>query len=185
MNNNNERKTRYLKLRGLALFYVWEDARILAYWNHSLGMHISYLGPVSCVSTSWVLLGLTVSREGLTEKAMAPHSNTLAWKIPWREESGRLQSMGSQRVRHDWATSRHFTSSDPSLGFSSGSAVKNLPAMQEMQETRVQSSLGGEDPLEEGVATHSSIFAWRIPRTEEPGWLQSIGSKESDSTETT
>ena len=39
------------------------------------------------------------------EKAMAPHSNTLAWKIPWREEPGGLQSMGSQRLRHDWATS--------------------------------------------------------------------------------
>ena len=37
----------------------------------------------------------------LTEKAMAPHSSTLAWKIPWMEEPGRLQSMGSQRVRHD------------------------------------------------------------------------------------
>ena len=37
------------------------------------------------------------------EKAMAPHSSTLAWKIPWMEESGRLQSMGSLRVRHDWA----------------------------------------------------------------------------------
>ena len=36
---------------------------------------------------------------------MAPHSSTLAWKIPWREEPGRLQSMGSLRVRHDWATS--------------------------------------------------------------------------------
>ena len=36
---------------------------------------------------------------------MAPHSNTLAWKIPWTEEPGRLQSMGSHRVRHDWATS--------------------------------------------------------------------------------
>ena len=35
------------------------------------------------------------------EKAMAPHSSTLAWKIPWTEESGRLQSMGSLRVRHD------------------------------------------------------------------------------------
>ena len=35
------------------------------------------------------------------EKAMAPHSSTLAWKIPWMEEPGRLQSMGSQRVRHD------------------------------------------------------------------------------------
>ena len=37
----------------------------------------------------------------LTEKAMAPHSSTLAWKIPWTEEPGRLQSMGSQRVGHD------------------------------------------------------------------------------------
>ena len=36
---------------------------------------------------------------------MAPHSSTLAWKIPWREEPGRLQSMGSLRVGHDWATS--------------------------------------------------------------------------------
>ena len=41
----------------------------------------------------------------LSEKAMAPHSSTLAWKIPWTEEPGRLHSMGSQRVRHDWATS--------------------------------------------------------------------------------
>ena len=39
------------------------------------------------------------------EKAMAPHSRTLAWKIPWMEEPGRLQSMGSLRVGHDWATS--------------------------------------------------------------------------------
>jgi len=40
-----------------------------------------------------------------THKAMAPHSSTLAWKIPWTEEPGRLQSMGSLRVRHDWVTS--------------------------------------------------------------------------------
>ena len=39
------------------------------------------------------------------EKAMAPHSSTLAWKIPWTEEPGRLQSTGSRRVGHDWATS--------------------------------------------------------------------------------
>ena len=39
------------------------------------------------------------------EKAMAPHSSTLAWKIPWMEEPGRLQSMGSLRVGHDWVTS--------------------------------------------------------------------------------
>ena len=41
------------------------------------------------------------------EKEMATHSSTLAWRIPWREEPGGLQSMGSQRVEHDWATSRH------------------------------------------------------------------------------
>ena len=49
--------------------------------------------------------------------------------------------------------------------------VKNPPAM---QETQVQ-SLVGEDSLEEGMATHSSILAWRIPQTEKPGGLQSMG----------
>ena len=44
------------------------------------------------------------------EKVMATHSSTLAWKIPWTEEPGRLQSMGLQRVGHDWATSLHFSS---------------------------------------------------------------------------
>ena len=51
--------------------------------------------------------------------------------------------------------------------------IKNLPAM---QETRFR-SLGQEDPLEKRMATHSSILAWRIPWTEEPGSLQSTGSK--------
>ena len=51
--------------------------------------------------------------------------------------------------------------------------VKNLPAR---QETWVP-SLGGEDPLEKGMATHPSILAWKIPWTEEPGGLQSIGSQ--------
>ena len=41
----------------------------------------------------------------IVEKAMAPHSSSLAWKLPWTEEPGRLQSMGSLRVGHDWATS--------------------------------------------------------------------------------
>ena len=50
-----------------------------------------------------------------------------------------------------------------------------------MQEPLVQ-SLGQEDPLEKEMATHSSILAWRIPRTEEPGRLQSMGSQESDTT---
>ena len=59
--------------------------------------------------------------------------------------------------------------------------VKNLPAM---QKTQVQ-SLGGEDPLEKEIETHSSILAWRIPWTEKPSGLQSMGHKESDSTAAT
>ena len=51
--------------------------------------------------------------------------------------------------------------------------VKNLPAM---LETQVQ-SLGGEDPLQNGMATHSRTLAWRIPWTEEPSGLQSMGSQ--------
>ena len=51
--------------------------------------------------------------------------------------------------------------------------IKNLPAV---RETWIQ-SLSWEDPLDEGMATHSSVLAWRIPWTEEPGGLQSMGSK--------
>ena len=56
--------------------------------------------------------------------------------------------------------------------------VMNLPAMQETQETQ-----GREVPLEEEIATHSSILAWRIPWIEEPGRLQFMGLQESDMTE--
>ena len=62
------------------------------------------------------------------------------------------------------------------MGFPGGSGVKNPPAIQELQAMRIQ-SLGWEDPLEEGMATHSSILAWRISWTEEPGGLQSTGSQ--------
>ena len=58
---------------------------------------------------------------------------------------------------------------------------KNPPAM---QETWVQ-TLGWEDPLEEGMTAHSNILAWRIPWTEEPGGLQSIGSQRVNMTEVT
>ena len=54
---------------------------------------------------------------------------------------------------------------DKNWGFPGSSAVKNPPAMQELQETWVQ-SLGREDPLEEGKATHSNTFAWKIPWTQ-------------------
>ena len=59
------------------------------------------------------------------------------------------------------------------IGNRCGNSVKNAPAM---QETQVQ-SLGQEDPLEKGMATHSRIIAWRIPWTEKPGGLQFMGSQ--------
>ena len=62
-----------------------------------------------------------------------------------------------------------------SLGFPGGWVVKNPPALQKMR----VSSLGWEDPLEKEMATHSSILAWKIPRTEEPGGLQSVGSQKN------
>ena len=59
----------------------------------------------TCVS---IYLSNLSSMYLILEKAMAPHSSTLAWKIPWTEEPGRLQSVWSLRVGHDWATSLSF-----------------------------------------------------------------------------
>ena len=58
-------------------------------------IELNHITILSFISADWIAL----------TKAMAPHSITLAWKIPWTEEPGRLQSMGSQRVGHHWATS--------------------------------------------------------------------------------
>ena len=83
----------------------------------------------------------------LLEKAMAAHSSTLAWKIPWAEEPGRLQSMRSLGVGHDWASS-----------LSLYTFTFHFHA------------------LEKEMATHSSVLAWRIPGMGEPGGLPSMGS---------
>ena len=64
---------------------------------------------VKRLPTMWETQVQSLGREDLLEKEMATHSSILAWKkIPWMEEPGRLQSMGSQRVRHNWATSLSF-----------------------------------------------------------------------------
>ena len=104
----------------------------------------------------------SLGQEDPLEEEMATHSSTLAWKIPWTEEPGRLQSMGSQTVGHDWATS---------WASLVAQTVKRLSAM---QETRVW-SLGWEDPLEKEMAAHSSILAWKILWMKEPGRLLSMG----------
>ena len=68
------------------------------------------------------------------EKAMTPHSSTLAWKIPWMEETGRLQSMGSLRVRHDLTTSLslfHFHALEKEMATHSSVLAWRIPEMGE------------------------------------------------------
>ena len=69
---------------------------------HTVAKSRTWLSYWACVIIQILLL---VRLYGKMEKAMAPHSSTLAWKIPWTEEPGGLQSMESLRVGHDWATS--------------------------------------------------------------------------------
>ena len=121
---------------------------------------------------------------------MAPHSSTLAWKIPWVEEPGRLQSMGSLRVRHDWVTSLSlFTSciedgngnplqysclENPRDGGAWWAAVHGVANSQ----TRLSGFTFSFhfSALEKEMATHSSVLAWIIPGMGEPGGLTSMGS---------
>ena len=94
------------------------------------------------------------------EKKIAIYSRTLAWRIPSTEEPEDLWSVELQRVRHNWVTLTLLY-----LFFSNTTLIyKNL------------SNYEMEDPLEKEMATHSSTLAWKIPRTEEPGRLQSMGS---------
>ena len=78
---------------------------------------------VKCLPTMRETQVQSLGQEDLLEKEIATHSSILAWKIPWMEEPGRLQSMGSQRVGHDWVTSLHFifsvkyNTSQPYLGY--------------------------------------------------------------------
>ena len=121
---------------------------------------------------------------------MAPHSSTLAWKIPWMEEPGGLQSMGLLWVRHDWATSLWlFTLC---IGEGNGnplqcSCLENprdggawwasfYGVAQSRTRLKQLSSSSSNTQMEKAVATHSSTLAWKIHWTEEPGGLQSMGS---------
>ena len=112
----------------------------------------------------------------------------------WRSQEGAypisvVDKNGGVEMR-DWMTKYHKGKSNAIWWWgwklslfivwaSGGSLVKNPPAMHEMQDR----PLGREDPLEKDTATHSSILAWEIPWTEEPGGLRSMGSQESDMTE--
>ena len=76
-----------------------------ARWTWGRMVQRNSLHSASCPAPHVVFAGFISEASRDAEKALAPHSSTLAWKIPWTEEPGGLQSMGSGRVRHDWATS--------------------------------------------------------------------------------
>ena len=76
--------------KGMVYKYTYIHSSVIKIWNFAICNNKDGFRGASLVAL---------------EKAMAPHSSTLAWKTPWTEEPGRLQSMGSLRVGHDWATS--------------------------------------------------------------------------------
>ena len=119
------------------------------------------------VKQTWVQ---SLGQEDPLEEGMATHSSILAWRILWTGEPGGPQSMWPHELN---MTERLQNTFLKFLNPKVAKMVKNPPGM---WETWVR-SLGWDDPLEEGMATHSSILAWRIPQTEEPGRLQSIGSQ--------
>ena len=81
------------------LSIIWQFSNLYYLsWNSKLYHGIQERNKRRKKNSGWFKLDIL-------EKAMAPHSSTLAWKIPWMEEPGRLQSTGSLRVGHDWATS--------------------------------------------------------------------------------
>ena len=122
----------------------------------------------------------SLGREYPLEQEMAKHFRILAWRISWTEKSGRLQSMGLQRVRHDWVTSLTLTAEGP--GSITGRGTKIPQVAQVGPQKRILcvhiffiACKIGYNPLEEEMATHSSILAWRTPWTGEPGGLQFMG----------
>ena len=87
------------------LFYGWVVFHYIYYIYNMYYMTSLVAQMVKRLSTMWETWVRSLDWEDPLEKAVAPHSSTIAWKIPWTEEPGRLQSMESLRVGHDWATS--------------------------------------------------------------------------------
>ena len=88
--------------RVLCLIKLWEFFR---YTGSNILLDTCLANIFPCLWLDFSFYFFNGSACSFREKAMATHSSTLAWKIPWAEEPGRLQSMGLPRVRHDWATS--------------------------------------------------------------------------------
>ena len=101
---------------------------------------------VKSLPAVWEIWVRSLDQEDPLEKEMATHFSILAWKIPWMEEPGGLQSMGSQRVGHNWATSLSFH----------GTAVKQLLIF----------TAGFENPVKKTVVPHTFQEGWQALDTE-------------------
>ena len=110
------------------------------------------------------------------EKEMATHSSILAWRIPWREEPGGVQSMGSQRVRHDCII-LSLTFQCINICWLSFSYLFFCTCESVTHSLKVATEIVATDPLEKEMVTHSGTLAWKIPWTEKPGGLQFMGSQ--------
>ena len=88
-----------------SVFFLTYSFAWISYFHRALCKTSLVAQMVKRLSTMWETWVQALGWEDPLEKEMAIHSSTIAWKIPWTEEPRRLQSMGSQRVRHDWATS--------------------------------------------------------------------------------
>ena len=150
--------TWFLKHPSLPGHYLLQSPSTWHYIGHHLAFYWAYNRSAvfpsgSLVKNPPVIQELQETRvqslgwEDILEKGMANNSSLLAWRISWTEEPGGLQSMGSQRVGYDFAC---------------------------VYWTVTSSNFKGT--LEEEMATHSSVLAWRIPGTGEPGGLLSMGS---------
>ena len=148
---------------------------------------------VKHLPTLWETWIQSLGQEDLLEKEMSTHSSILAWKIPWMEEPGRLQSMGLQRVGHNWATSLTHSLAWLVVSYSGFGEGNGIPLQYSCLENPMDG--GAWKAAAQGVAdgrtwlsdftftfhfhalemaTHSSVLAWRIPGMGEPGGLLSM-----------
>ena len=132
---------------------------------------------------------------------MASNSSTLAWKIPWMEEPGGPQSMGSLRVRQDSATSLSLFTflhwrrkwqplqcsclENPRDGGAWWAAIYGVAQSRTRLKQLSSSSSSRDSHPEKAMAPHSSTLAWKIPWMEEPGGCHLCGHTELDTTEVT
>ena len=135
----------------------------------------------------WKTWGRSLPLEDLLKKGMATHSSILTWRIPWTEEPGKLQSIGLQRVRQDWATNTHkhtHTHTHTHIHTHTHARVRKemgFPGSSDGKESTCNagdlgSITGSRRYPGEGNGYAFQYSFLRIPCTEEPGGLQSTGS---------